>query len=58
MIIPVRVWDTTVEVTVQQRSPSVWVGSGEYLGKSYQGKGRTANAAAASVQERARYANN
>ncbi len=58
VIIPVKVWETIVEVKVYQQSKSVWIAHGEYLGKSYEGKGRSANAAAASFKERARYATN
>lgn len=58
VVVPVKVWETVVELTVHQRSKSVWIAYGEYLGKSYEGQGRTANAAAASWKERARYATN
>ena len=57
-MISVKVWETVVEVKVNQQSKSVWVAYGEYLGKKYEGKGRSANIAAASWKERARYATN
>lgn len=58
VVIPVKVWETVIEVTAIQRSKAAWIAYGEYLGKSYEGEGRTATAAAASWKEQARYANN
>lgn len=52
----VEVWGKQVEITVSQRSKSVWTATGEYLGKRYEGKGATENAAVASWKETARYA--
>lgn len=54
----VEVWGQRVEVTVVQHSKTVWTAHGEYLGKSYEGKGRSAGTAAASWKERARYSTN
>ena len=58
MTIIVEVWGTKIELTVQQRSKSVWIASGAYNGKSFQGQGRSANTAAASWREQARYSSN
>jgi hypothetical protein len=57
-VISVKVWETTVEVKVYQQKKTVWIARGEYLGKSYEGKGRSASTAADSWRERARYATN
>lgn len=54
----VRIWETDVEVSVYQRSKSVWVASCTYLGKSYEAQGRTATQAVGAVREKARYATN
>jgi hypothetical protein len=54
----VMVWNDLVEIEVEQRSKSVWVASGEYLGKSYQTKDRTASTAAKRWAEAARYHSN
>ena len=54
----VEVWGQQAEVTVVHQSKTVWRAYGDYLGKRYEGKGTTANAAAASWKEQARYMNN
>lgn len=53
-----EVWDHTVELTVVHQSKTVWRAYGDYLGKRYEGKGATANAAVNSWRETARYATN
>lgn len=47
-----------VDVTVHQKSKSVWIASLIYLGEHYSGQGRSSGTAIASAVERARYATN
>ena len=56
----VRVWEgeEPVEITVVQKSKSVWVASGEYMGKSITVQGRSANSAAALWKDAAHYRSN
>jgi hypothetical protein len=56
----VEVWSTKVEISVYQKSgsKSVWIAVGEYLGKTYESKGRTESAAAKAWAEQARYHTN
>lgn len=42
----VMVWGHPQMVDVYQRSKSVWVATGDYMGQSHQTTGRTANQAA------------
>jgi hypothetical protein len=58
MKMQVKVWSDLVEIDVEQHSKSVWVASGDYLGKSYQTKDRTASTAAKRWAEAARYHSN
>lgn len=44
--IPVIVWGKPHQVTVEQRSKSVWIASGDYMGQSHQTTGRSATQAA------------
>ena len=54
----VSVWGETVEISVEQRSKSVWIASGSYLGKDYQTQDRSAGSAAKRWAEAARYHTN
>jgi hypothetical protein len=51
----VKVWETDVELTLSQRSPSVWIAYGSYLGRSFDVKGRSPSAAANLWADAARY---
>jgi hypothetical protein len=44
-----------VEISVHQKSKTVWVAGGEYLGKRYESKGRNENDAAKNWREVAGY---
>jgi hypothetical protein len=57
-VIRVRVWDKPCDVTVTQKSKSVWVARGEYLGKDYETQDSTPGAAAKRWREKAEYHNN
>ena len=50
----VEVWGKPHDVNVSQRSKSVWVASGEYMGQQIQVTDRTATSAAKRWQEAAR----
>lgn len=50
----VEVWGKPYDVTVSQRSKSVWVASGEYMGHHIQTTDRTPTSAAKRWQEAAR----
>ena len=54
----VRVWDKSYEITVDQRSKTDWIASGEYMGERIQVKGRSERDAAAQWREAARYRGN
>lgn len=56
----VRVWDgeEPIEITVVQKSKSVWIASGEYMGQRFSVQGRTANLAAAKWRDAAHYKSN
>lgn len=60
MKVRVRVWEgeEPVEITVVQKSKSLWVASGQYIGKSITVQGRTANNAAALWKDAAHYRSN
>ena len=51
----VTVWGEPIMIDVYQRSKSVWVASGEYLGHSIQTTDRSASTAAKRWQEAAKY---
>lgn len=51
----VTVWGTKVEITVYQKSKTVWIATGEYLGKHHEVKRSTRGAAAKAWAEAARY---
>lgn len=56
----VKVWenDEPSEITLVQKSRSVWIASGEHMGKSITVQGRTANNAAAIWSDAAHYKSN
>ena len=58
MKVTVIVWGKTIEITVYQKSKSVWIAAGEYLGESFQVKGSSSSSAAAHWQEAAKYKGN
>ena len=53
--ITVKVWDQDVTIYVYQRSKSVWVASGDYMGHSIQVTGRSSSQAASLWRDAARY---
>lgn len=56
--ITVSVYGKAFTVKVIQRSKSVWIASGEYLGESYSTQGRTDSDAATAWQRWASYKGN
>ena len=56
----VRVWDgdNPCEISLVQKSKSVWVAVGEYMGKRIEVQGRTANNATAIWRDAAHYRSN
>ena len=54
----VNVWDKPHEISVHQKSKSVWIAVGEYMGKRLEVKGRTESQAANNWREAARYKGN
>jgi hypothetical protein len=56
--LPVKVWGTTQEVDVYQKSKAVWIAVGEYMGQHIEAKGRTKTQAVTSWREAARYKGN
>ena len=53
----VKVWDKPHEITVYQKSKSVWIAVGDYMGH-LETKGSSAAAAAKHWQDAARYRGN
>lgn len=51
----VDVWGHPQKVTVYQKSKSVWIASGQYLGEHIEVKGRSETQAISSWREAARY---
>ncbi len=51
----VRVWGREVEVEIYQKSKTVWIASGTYLGHHIEVKGRSANSALNLWRGAARY---
>lgn len=51
----VKVWDKLCEISVHQKSKSVWIARGEYMGKSIETKGTSASSAASHWQAAAKY---
>jgi hypothetical protein len=54
----VRVWDEQFEITVVQKSKSVWIAVGTYMGKTVEVQGRSERSAMAHWREAARYRGN
>lgn len=54
----VNVWDKPHEITVHQKSKSVWIAVGEYMGERLEVKGKTESQAANNWREAARYKGN
>jgi hypothetical protein len=52
--LPVKVWGTTQEVDVYQKSKAVWIAVGEYMGQHIEAKGRTQMQAVTSWRKVAR----
>jgi len=51
----VQVWNQPQQVTVYQKSKSVWIAVGTYMGERVEVKGRTESQALGSWREAARY---
>lgn len=51
----VDVWGKPIPVSVHQKSKSVWIAQGTYLGQHVETKDRSANAALLRWKEAARY---
>jgi hypothetical protein len=56
--ITVRVWGKPHVVTVHQKSKSVWIARGEYMGESHETKDTSPRSAAARWREWAEYKGN
>lgn len=54
----VKVWDEQFEITVAQKSKSVWIAVGQYMGKTLEVQGRSESSAVAHWREAARYRGN
>lgn len=54
----VRVWNVDVEVNVYQKSKSVWIAVGTYLGHQIEVKARSDSSALALWRDAARYKGN
>src|SRR5260370_37800020 len=54
----VKVWDKSCEITVYQKSKTVWIAVGDYMGQSIEVKGRSSSSAASLWRETARYRGN
>jgi hypothetical protein len=54
----VKVWGDPYTGEVYQKSKSVWIATGEYMGEVHSTQGRSATSAAATWQEWARYKGN
>ena len=54
----VVVWDRPVEITVYQKSKTVWIAVGEYLGKHHEVKQSSPGAAAKGWADAAKYHSN
>ncbi len=58
MSLTVSVWSKTYEISVYQKSKTVWIAVGDYEGHRIEVKGRTQTQAVASWREAARYRGN
>jgi hypothetical protein len=56
--VKVQVWGRSCVISVYQRSKSVWIASGDYLGQPIEVKGASASAAVNHWIETARYRGN
>lgn len=54
----VKVWNDDVEIDVYQKSKSVWVAVGEYLGKHHEVKSSSAGSAAKLWADAAKFHSN
>lgn len=54
----VQVWERPYQISVHQKSKTVWVAVGEYMGKTISVQDRTKGAAAKRWKEAARYRGN
>jgi hypothetical protein len=54
----VTVWNERIEIEVYQKSKSVWIAVGEYMGERLEVKGRTESQATGAWREAARYKGN
>jgi hypothetical protein len=54
----VKVWSDTVEIEVYKKSKTVWIATGEYLGKRHEVKRSTSGAAAKGWADAAKYHSN
>jgi hypothetical protein len=56
----VRVWDgdEPCEITIFQKSKSVWIAVGQYMGKTLEVQGRSAGSAASLWRDAAHYKSN
>jgi hypothetical protein len=54
----VQVWDHSYEVSVHQKSKTVWIAVGDYEGQRIETKGQSETQALASWREAARYRGN
>lgn len=54
----VKVWDRDVKISVHQKSKTVWVAVGTYLGHRIESTGRSANSAVVLWVNAARYKGN
>lgn len=51
----VKVWDRDATVSVDRRSKTVWIATGEYMGHRIETKGQSANTALALWRDAAKY---
>jgi len=58
MKLKVNVWDKPHEIDVYQKSKSVWIAVGDYMGESIEVKGRTESQAVNNWRRAARYKGN
>ncbi len=54
----VYVWEKSCEISVYQKSKTVWIAVGEYMGERIEVKGRSKSSALASWTEAARFKGN
>jgi hypothetical protein len=54
----VIVWDKHYKISISQKSKTVWIARGDYMGKSIETKSSSANSAAKLWQDAARYSGN